>query len=549
MTDTIFTSQTPGFDQADPGTTRSIGMRFTCSASGRQVNSGRTWVPSTGLAATAWWQLWDMTGTPTLLDEVDLHTLPTPANGAWMAVPIAAPIPLTMSTQYVVTLFCSAGTDHYVFSAGATLPIGSGGTISADTAIYRDNGAQTDPPNNTGFSGGLFFSDVDVDTAAAIVNVGIASEQDHAVAAGSTIFGDAGIASEQDHAVAAGSTVLANAGIASEQDHAVAAGSTVVANAGIASEQDHAVAAGSTVTASVGIVSEQDFAQGAGATVSANAGAASEQDHALPVGATVIVNVGIASEQDFALSAGGALIEDAGAASEQDHALPVGATVIVNVGIASEQDFALNADDSTIVVNVGIATEQDHAQPVMARTPGVPQLAHLIWAIARLLRDCLCAKLLETTGGPVCRCSLMGGDQAIADICEKTIMGDGQAWVRMTRLFVTNEFPRPMTDTFNCAGGLWVAEFELGVLRCAVTSDAQGQPPGAEELNAEVAKVMDDAFALRITAECCLPAALPSIPGEWQPMSGGACTGGRVTVMVYLVPGPYDLIPQIPVSP
>lgn len=170
----------------------------------------------------------------------------------------------------------------------------------------------------------------------------------------------------------------------------------------------------------------------------------------------------------------------------------------------------------------------------------------LQWTLARVLRDCLCLRLAqETVGGAVCRCSLMAGDTPIADICETdpATGADGQAWVRVTRIFLSREFPRPSTDSYNaCTGGLWVAEYELGVLRCAVGPDDEGQPPSASELNAETAKVMDDAYALRLTAECCLPQVFPRLAGEWSPRSSGGCTGGTVTVTVQLVPGPHDLV-------
>ena len=170
----------------------------------------------------------------------------------------------------------------------------------------------------------------------------------------------------------------------------------------------------------------------------------------------------------------------------------------------------------------------------------------LPWVLARVLRDCLCAKLAaDTIGGAVCRCSLMAGDTAIADICEidADTGADGQAWVRVVRVFTSREFPRPSTDAYNaCTGGLWVAEYELGVLRCAVGPDDEGQPPSADQLNREAAKVMDDAYALRLTAECCLPSVFPRRAGQWSPRSSGGCTGGTVTVTVQMVPGPHNLV-------
>jgi hypothetical protein len=170
----------------------------------------------------------------------------------------------------------------------------------------------------------------------------------------------------------------------------------------------------------------------------------------------------------------------------------------------------------------------------------------LPWVIARVLRDCLCARLAaDTIGGAVCRCSLMAGDSAIADVCETDPVtgANGQAWVRVVRVFLSREFPQPATDAYNaCTGGLWAAEYELGVLRCAVGPDDEGQPPSAAQLNAEAAMVMDDAYALRLTAECCLPPVFPRLAADWTPRSSGGCTGGTVSVTVHMVPGPHDLV-------
>jgi hypothetical protein len=195
------------------------------------------------------------------------------------------------------------------------------------------------------------------------------------------------------------------------------------------------------------------------------------------------------------------------------------------------------------IIAVEQACECDTANAIQPiPDPCRPRLATYLDAIARTLRDCLCDKLLETVAGAVCRCSLMSGDAPIADICDIQPGGEGQAWVRLTRLFMSREFPRPISDVFNCAAGFWAAEFELGVLRCAVGPDEDGTPPTADELNCEAAKVLDDAFALRFTAECCLPSSISVVPGEWQPLASGGCVGGKVTVTVQLIPGPISIV-------
>lgn len=627
MTDTIYTGQTPNHDQADAGpTTRSIGMRFTCRDVAIEVTSGRSWVPSTGLAATAWWQLWDVTGAPSLLVEVDLHTLPAPTPSAWMAVPLASPVALVKGRTYVVTLFCSAGTDHYVFSTGGTLPISSGGAIIADTAIFRENGTQAQAPNDATFTNGLFFADVDavqiyaslfgtatpppldfndnsedtycfktrmqfnvagtirgVRLFAALNPIGTVPDAAVYSTSGgapltSQAFGSVTPATWNGVILAAPQSV----GAGDQRDivvgpldrYAAKLAALPVTNGDLTGvEGGYIVSAvlaypttvGTTwygvdvlfepdTTVAVATAFESDEAQPI--AVAVVVATAFESDDAQPV--AVAVNVASATESDTAQPVVAAI--NVAAATESDQAQQVLSAVAVATAFESDQAQALSAAVNVatafesdiaralvplVAVPVATAFESDDAVPVLVGPLNEPKLATYPWAILKLLRDCLCNKLFDTLAGPVCRCSLMAGDTAIADICEKSDTGNGQAWVRVTRIFATREFPRPLLDTFTCGGSFWALEVELGVLRCAITFDEEGQPPDAEELNVETAVVLDDAFALRFAAECCLPTAIPSIAGEWQPMSGGGCTGGRITMLIELVPGPIPTAPAI----
>jgi hypothetical protein len=159
------------------------------------------------------------------------------------------------------------------------------------------------------------------------------------------------------------------------------------------------------------------------------------------------------------------------------------------------------------------------------------------WAVEQILLDCLCTRLANTIAGPVCVCTPIPGDQAIADYCGAGPNGVGQAWVRLSRVFMTRQFPQPIT-TAPCPDGFWAAEYELGVLRCAATLDDEGQPPSPAALAWDAAMATDDAAAVMDTGQCCLPKGLPRLVGDWRPMQGGGCTGGTATVTVHLVPGP-----------
>lgn len=160
----IFTSQTPGSDVTDGSTARQLGIRFQTSASDQIVTAGRYWVPSTGLSATARWQLWRVSDVTKLVD-VDLHSLPAPTSSAWMDVTIPASVALAASANYIVCSYSSgtANVDHYVFS-GSGSP-GSNGNISWDITIYKNDGTANQMPDQTNFPGGLFFADITTATA------------------------------------------------------------------------------------------------------------------------------------------------------------------------------------------------------------------------------------------------------------------------------------------------------------------------------------------------------------------------------------------------
>lgn len=173
--------------------------------------------------------------------------------------------------------------------------------------------------------------------------------------------------------------------------------------------------------------------------------------------------------------------------------------------------------------------------------PNIPQLGEYVWNVGTQLRDCLCTKLTETIAGEPCRCSIIPGELAIMDFCGKTPEGEGMAWVRLVQMYESQNFPQPI-ENGRCNTGFQVAEYELGVLRCAAPLTSDGKAPSAQALQADAAKVWDDAAALQWVAGCCLPAGLPTLRSNWQPVSGGGCTGGRLTLLVHLIPGPISNI-------
>lgn len=242
MTDTIIVAQTPSNDATDGSSTRSVGQRFQTSATGKVVSSGRAWVPATGLGTTALWQLWDTTG-PTKVAEVDLAALPTPTPSAWMDVPLASSVALTQSHNYIVTHFMN-GAANYVWKTSETYPTGSGGTVTSDVCIFRNNGTSSQAPNDTTFTGGLFFVDVNVTDAAIVVNVGTASEVDTAQSIAPTFVVPVGTSNEVDSAGTVGPTFTVPVGTASEVDQALSMAAKFTVNVGTANEVDQALTIG-----------------------------------------------------------------------------------------------------------------------------------------------------------------------------------------------------------------------------------------------------------------------------------------------------------------
>lgn len=163
------------------------------------------------------------------------------------------------------------------------------------------------------------------------------------------------------------------------------------------------------------------------------------------------------------------------------------------------------------------------------------ELAARWWDVAKLLLDCLCTGLAATVGGPPCRCLIMPGQATIADTCEAGPGGDGQAWVRRTNTFLTQQYPVPVSGA-----GLALsksATFEVGVLRCGHSLGAGGEAPNVADLEADACKVWDDEAVLR-RLDCCLPTKFKPMIGLWTPLSGGGCTGGMITMTVLMAPGP-----------
>lgn len=256
MTDTIYTSQTPSTDDTGSVSTRSVGMRFQISTSNKAASTARYWVPSAGLGTTSLFYVWNL-DTATRLVEVDLNTaLPSPTTGAWNTFSLGTTINFSTGVNYAVGIFIDGGS-HYVFSGSQTLPVSSGGAISADQAMYHENGSHDDPINNA-FPGGFFFSDLNVVDAVLSVNVGTAAELDTGLSVAPAFGINVGTASEIDAGLAVVNAIATAVGIAAELDTGLSVGASNILqiNVGTAAEKDTGLAVG--IALALGTAIERD---------------------------------------------------------------------------------------------------------------------------------------------------------------------------------------------------------------------------------------------------------------------------------------------------
>lgn len=151
------------------------------------------------------------------------------------------------------------------------------------------------------------------------------------------------------------------------------------------------------------------------------------------------------------------------------------------------------------------------------------------------LAGCLCVELAASGLPEPCTCSVLpGGDVAFDHCTECSDDKCGQAWVRLTNAFPSQQLPEPDV-TGTCASRL-AYTLEVGVVRCAPMPDSAGNPPSVDEQLAAVRLQMADMAAMRRAIACCLAGNQdrdyilePYLP---YPTLGG-CVGGAWTVTTW----------------
>lgn len=185
--------------------------------------------------------------------------------------------------------------------------------------------------------------------------------------------------------------------------------------------------------------------------------------------------------------------------------------------------------------------------------PLTPNPNRLMFPVLNALRECLRAQLVDV-GNPVCHLPVIWGDSPLPAQrcdCECGAWGNGEGWVRITRVEQTPRLPgrtagrRPGAGSRYwpdvCSGGVlvWDTQIEMGVWRCAPTLDGTtGAPPGDDEYDAHTQTILNDMAALTRTWACCTYLQDREIPHQVETVvpSGpaGGCSGaiasGRVEI-------------------
>lgn len=174
----------------------------------------------------------------------------------------------------------------------------------------------------------------------------------------------------------------------------------------------------------------------------------------------------------------------------------------------------------------------------MSTPPGVVEPTRSS-VLAHWLLGAAADELAATVGGPVAVTMLApGAGPPPADYCCVTDAGHGghgAAWVRIARRYPSASFPIPDARPNRCATG-WAAELEIGVYRCAHTSDDAGNPPAPEEITSDALMVDADAHAL---LRACCRLKWPYVLGGWNQMGpAGGCVGSVQHLTVALASGP-----------
>lgn len=178
----------------------------------------------------------------------------------------------------------------------------------------------------------------------------------------------------------------------------------------------------------------------------------------------------------------------------------------------------------------------------MTTTPIPPVPVEYDPMVGPLMDDllaCVADRLAVTPSGAVSTVFLAPGELAAADYCGAVARGgrcSSQAWVRLVRVYPSNDFPIQDSVPRGGCPPLWAAELEVGVLRCVPVAatdrtGAKGAPPSpVDQTNATLGQLAD-MRALVLATQCCAAMSpRTTLLGAYQPLTSGDCGGGTLNV-------------------
>lgn len=191
-------------DQTDniASTNRQLGWNFKTNAANKVLkNMYVRMPPSGGFVSGTRAQLWKR-ATPisssTRLLDIDISGI-TGASGSWQLVPGVTQTALVQNDFYFATIFMpSTDPGVYLFKSGFGDP--TSGSLSGN-CIFKNGSADTVPPDDETFSGGAFGVDPEIDDEGINFSMGIAIENESALAVTFDRSLLLGIATENDSAL------------------------------------------------------------------------------------------------------------------------------------------------------------------------------------------------------------------------------------------------------------------------------------------------------------------------------------------------------------
>lgn len=139
---------------------------------------------------------------------------------------------------------------------------------------------------------------------------------------------------------------------------------------------------------------------------------------------------------------------------------------------------------------------------------------------------------LEECGKPVCRYFISTAPVVPWDVCCACNSGVGQLWVGVDAI-------NPQLTGTNGAEVKCNTQYEanvwVGLLRCALTQDDNGDPPNPDALIEESMGILQDRLIVTQAIRCCYGAVNEVADftiRSWEPLAGGGCVGGRLNVTI-----------------